>query len=223
MGSKNKLKKFIENESFSNVIQPERKELLSNSFIYKGNWNKLYFKNNHPIIVELGCGKGEYTVNLAKLNPRKNYIGIDIKGARFWRGAKTSLEENLENVVFLRTQIELIDFVFGKQEVKEIWLTFPDPQIKYQRRKHRLTNPLFLNLYKNILVDNGVVHLKTDSEFLHGYTLGVLKGLSIKPSFSNHDIYKNNNAPNEVINIKTHYEKLFLETKKNISYLRFSF
>lgn len=223
MGSKNKLKKFIENESFSNVIQPERKELLSDSFIYKGNWNKLYFKNNHPIIVELGCGKGEYTVNLAKSNPRKNYIGIDIKGARFWRGAKTSLEENLENVVFLRTQIELIDFVFGKQEVNEIWLTFPDPQIKYQRRKHRLTNPLFLNLYKNILVDNGVVHLKTDSEFLHGYTLGVLKGLSIKPSFSNHDIYKNNNAPNEVINIKTHYEKLFLETKKNISYLSFSF
>jgi len=223
LGSKNKLKKFIENESFSNVIQPERKELLSDSFIYKGNWNKLYFKNNHPIIVELGCGKGEYTVNLAKSNPRKNYIGIDIKGARFWRGAKTSLEENLENVVFLRTQIELIDFVFGKQEVNEIWLTFPDPQIKYQRRKHRLTNPLFLNLYKNILVDNGVVHLKTDSEFLHGYTLGVLKGLSIKPSFSNHDIYKNNNAPNEVINIKTHYEKLFLETKKNISYLSFSF
>ena len=223
MGSKNKLKKFIENESFSNVIQPERKELLSDSFIYKGNWNKLYFKNNNPIIVELGCGKGEYTVNLAKSNPSKNYIGIDIKGARFWRGAKTSLDENLENVVFLRTQIELIDFVFGKQEVKEIWLTFPDPQIKYQRRKHRLTNPLFLNLYKNILVEKGMVHLKTDSEFLHGYTLGVLKGLSIKLLFSNHDIYKNNNAPAEVINIKTHYEKLFLETKKNISYLRFSF
>jgi tRNA (guanine-N7-)-methyltransferase len=223
LGSKNKLKKFIENESFSNVIQPERKELLSDSFIYKGNWNKLYFKNNNPIIVELGCGKGEYTVNLAKSNPSKNYIGIDIKGARFWRGAKTSIDENLENVVFLRTQIELIDFVFGKQEVKEIWLTFPDPQIKYQRRKHRLTNPLFLNLYKNILVDKGMVHLKTDSEFLHGYTLGVLKGLSIKPLFSNHDIYKNNNAPAEVINIKTHYEKLFLETKKNISYLRFSF
>lgn len=223
MGSKNKLKKFIENESFSNVIQPERKELLSDSFIYKGNWNKLYFKNNNPIIVELGCGKGEYTVNLAKSNPSKNYIGIDIKGARFWRGAKTSIDENLENVVFLRTQIELIDFVFGKQEVKEIWLTFPDPQIKYQRRKHRLTNPLFLNLYKNILVDKGMVHLKTDSEFLHGYTLGVLKGLSIKPLFSNHDIYKNNNAPAEVIKIKTHYEKLFLETKKNISYLRFSF
>ena len=223
MGSKNKLKRFIENETFSNVIQPERKELLSDSFIYKGNWNKLYFKNNNPIIVELGCGKGEYTVNLAKSNPSKNYIGIDIKGARFWRGAKTSFDENLENVVFLRTQIELIDFVFGKQEVKEIWLTFPDPQIKYQRRKHRLTNPLFLNLYKNILVDKGMVHLKTDSEFLHGYTLGVLKGLSIKPLFSNHDIYKNNNAPAEVINIKTHYEKLFLETKKNISYLRFSF
>ena len=223
MGSKNKLKKFIENESFPNVFQPDRKELTSDSFIFKGKWNKLYFKNNNPIIVELGCGKGEYTVNLAKLNPTTNYIGIDIKGARFWRGAKTSNKENLKNVVFLRTQIELIDFIFGSQEVKEIWLTFPDPQIKYQRRKHRLTNPFFLNLYKKILLDNGVVHLKTDSEFLHGYTLGVLQGLSIKPLFSNHDVYKNNNAPVEVINIKTHYEKLFLEIKKNISYLSFSF
>lgn len=223
MGSKNKLKKFIENESFPNVFQPDRKELTSDSFIFKGKWNKLYFKNNNPIIVELGCGKGEYTVNLAKLNPTTNYIGIDIKGARFWRGAKTSNKENLKNVVFLRTQIELIDFIFGSQEVKEIWLTFPDPQIKYQRRKHRLTNPFFLNLYKKILLDNGVVHLKTDSEFLHGYTLGVLQGLSIKPLFSNHDVYKNNNAPDEVINIKTHYEKLFLEIKKNISYLSFSF
>ena len=223
MGSKNKLKKFIENESFPNVFQPDRKELTSDSFIFKGKWNKLYFKNNNPIIVELGCGKGEYTVNLAKLNPTTNYIGIDIKGARFWRGAKTSNKENLKNVVFLRTQIELIDFIFGSQEVKEIWLTFPDPQIKYQRRKHRLTNPFFLNLYKKILFDNGVVHLKTDSEFLHGYTLGVLQGLSIKPLFSNHDVYKNNNAPDEVINIKTHYEKLFLEIKKNISYLSFSF
>ena len=223
MGSKNKLKKFIENESFLNVFQPEREELLSNSFSLKGNWNKLYFENDNPIIVELGCGKGEYTVNLAKLNPNKNYIGIDIKGARFWRGAKTSLEEKLQNVVFLRTQIELIDFVFENQEVDEIWLTFPDPQIKYQRRKHRLTNPFFLNLYKKILNNKGTVHLKTDSEFLHGYTLGVLQGLNINPLFSNHDIYKNNNAPKEVINIKTHYEKLFLESKKNISYLSFSF
>ena len=223
MGSKNKLKRFIQNESFSNVIQPKRQELLSKNFNYKGNWNSLYFKNNNPIIIELGCGRGEYTVNLAKLNPDKNYIGIDIKGARFWRGAKTSIDEKLDNVVFLRTQIELINLVFGKDEVDEIWLTFPDPQIKYQRTKHRLTNPFFINLYKKILKSKGIVHLKTDSEFLHGYTLGILKSFSVNLIFSNHDIYKNNNAPDEVINIKTHYEKLFLESNKNISYLSFTF
>ena len=223
MGSKNKLKRFIQNESFSNVIQPKREELLSKNFNYKGNWNSLYFKNNNPIIIELGCGRGEYTVNLAKFNPDKNYIGIDIKGARFWRGAKTSIDEKLDNVVFLRTQIELINLVFGKDEVDEIWLTFPDPQIKYQRTKHRLTNPFFINLYKKILKNKGIVHLKTDSEFLHGYTLGILKSFSINLIFSNHDIYKNNNAPDEVINIKTHSEKLFLESNKNISYLSFTF
>ena len=223
MGSKNKLKRFIQNESFSNVIQPKREELLSKNFNYKGNWNSLYFKNNNPIIIELGCGRGEYTVNLAKLNPDKNYIGIDIKGARFWRGAKTSIDEKLDNVVFLRIQIELINLVFGKDEVDEIWLTFPDPQIKYQRTKHRLTNPFFINLYKKILKNKGIVHLKTDSEFLHGYTLGILKSFRINLIFSNHDIYKNNNAPDEVINIKTHYEKLFLQSNKNISYLSFTF
>ncbi|MFL2666255.1 MAG: tRNA (guanosine(46)-N7)-methyltransferase TrmB [Flavobacteriaceae bacterium] len=223
MGSKNKLKRFIENESFSNVIQPTRKDLISNLFNLKGKWNSSYFKNNNPIIIELGCGKGEYTVNLAKLNANKNYIGIDIKGARFWRGAKTAIDEKLENVVFLRTQIELLEYVFKNDEIHEIWLTFPDPQIKFQRRKHRLINSVFLELYKKILNKNGVIHLKTDSEFLHGYTLGLLEKLNIKPLFSNHDIYKNNNAPNEVININTHYEKLFLKEGKNISYLSFNF
>lgn len=223
MGSKNKLKRFIENKSFSNVIQPNREELISNQFNLKGNWNNLYFRNNNPIVVELGCGKGEYTVNLAKLNPSVNYIGIDIKGARFWRGAKTANEENLDNVVFLRTQIELINHVFGNDEVSEIWLTFPDPQIKYQRRKHRLTNPIFLEIYKNILKSDGIVHLKTDSEFLHGYTLGLLEGFSITPLMSNHNVYSNLNAPDEVLNIKTHYEKLFSELDKNISYLSFNF
>ena len=223
MGSKNKLKKFIENENFSNVIQPTREELMSNQFKFKGNWNDLIFKNNNPIVVELGCGKGEYTVNLAKKNPFINYIGIDIKGARFWRGAKTANEEKLDNVCFLRTQIELISFVFKTDEVSEIWLTFPDPQIKFQRRKHRLTNPAFLELYKKILKPKGIVHLKTDSEFLHGYTLGLLEGMSIKPLNSNHDIYKNLNAPEEVINIKTHYETIFSKLNKNISYIRFNF
>jgi len=223
LGSKNKLKRFIENESFSNVIQPTRKDLISNLFNLKGKWNYSYFKNNNPIIIELGCGKGEYTINLAKLNPNKNYIGIDIKGARFWRGAKTAIDEKLENVVFLRTQIELLEYVFKNDEIHEIWLTFPDPQIKFQRRKHRLINPVFLELYKKILNKSGIIHLKTDSEFLHGYTLGLLENLNIKPLFSNHDIYKNNNAPNEVININTHYEKLFLKEGKKISYLSFNF
>ena len=193
MGSKNKLKRFIENESFDNVIQPSRDDLIKFNFVFRGKWKKKVFKNSNPIVLELGCGKGEYTINLAKLNPNKNYIGIDIKGARFWRGAKTATEEKLENVFFLRTQIELLDFIFEKNEIDEIWLTFPDPQIKFQRRKHRLTNTKFLSIYKNILNDSGIIHLKTDSEFLHGYTLGKLEEMSINPIVSNHDIYKNLN------------------------------
>ena len=223
MGSKNKLKRFIENESFHNVIQPSRDELINHSFKFLGKWDELVFKNTNPIVLELGCGKGEYTVNLAKLNPKKNYIGIDIKGARFWRGAKTALDENLENVCFIRTQIELLGYIFDKNEIDEIWLTFPDPQIKYQRRKHRLTNPDFLSIYNSVLKLNGIVHLKTDSEFLHGYTLGLLQGMSITPIFSNHDIYKNLNAPDEVVKIQTHYESIYLKEAKKISYLSFRF
>lgn len=223
MGSKNKLKRFIENESFDNVIQPSRDDLIKFNFVFRGKWKKKVFKNSNPIVLELGCGKGEYTVNLAKLNPNKNYIGIDIKGARFWRGAKTSIEEKLENVIFLRTQIELLDFVFEKNEIDEIWLTFPDPQIKFQRRKHRLTNTKFLSIYKNILNDSGIIHLKTDSEFLHGYTLGKLEEMSINPIVSNHDIYKNLNAPVEATQIQTHYEKIYLNEGKKITYLNFKF
>ncbi len=223
MGSKNKLKRFIENESFDNVIQPSRDDLIKFNFDYRGKWKKKVFKNLNPIVLELGCGKGEYTVNLAKLNPNKNYIGIDIKGARFWRGAKTATEEKLENVYFLRTQIELLDFIFEKNEIDEIWLTFPDPQIKFQRRKHRLTNTKFLSIYKNILNDSGIIHLKTDSEFLHGYTLGKLEEMSINPIVSNHDIYKNSNAPVEATQIQTHYEKIYLNEGKKITYLNFKF
>ena len=223
MGSKNKLKRFIENESFDNVIQPSRDDLIKFNFVFRGKWKKKVFKNSNPIVLELGCGKGEYTINLAKLNPNKNYIGIDIKGARFWRGAKTATEQKLENVFFLRIQIELLDFIFEKNEIDEIWLTFPDPQIKFQRRKHRLTNTKFLSIYKNILNDSGIIHLKTDSEFLHGYTLGKLEEMSINPIVSNHDIYKNSNAPVEAIQIQTHYEKIYLNEGKKITYLNFKF
>ena len=175
MGSKNKLKRFKENESFSNVVQPTREQLLDNQFEHRGTW-AAFFGNNNPIVVELGCGKGEYTVGLARKNPDLNYIGIDIKGARFWRGAKTAVEDGLENVAFIRAQIELIESVFATDEVSAIWITFPDPQFKYKRKHHRLTNPQFLRRYQRVLKPAGFVHLKTDSAFLHGYTLGLLGG-----------------------------------------------
>ncbi|GLU43559.1 tRNA (guanosine(46)-N7)-methyltransferase TrmB [Allomuricauda sp. NBRC 101325] len=219
MGSKNKLKRFKENETFVNVVQPTRDEVMA-GFKHKGNWSA-FFGNNNPIVLELGCGKGEYTVGLAKRNPDKNYIGVDIKGARFWRGAKSAIEENLKNVAFLRSQIELVDYLFGENEVSEIWITFPDPQIKYKRTKHRMTNPEFLERYKHILNKGGTVNLKTDSEFMHGYTLGLLQGLGHEIIYSNHDVYKNEGAPSEVLDIQTFYENQYLDKGKPITYIQF--
>lgn len=219
MGSKNKLKRFHENESFANVIQPTREEVIK-GFPLKGKWND-YFENRNPIVLELGCGKGEYTVALAKKNPSKNFIGIDIKGARFWRGAKSSLEENLDNVAFLRTQIELIDLCFSMNEVSEIWITFPDPQIKYKRTKHRLITSDFLKKYQEILDADGIVHLKTDSEFLHGYLLGLLHEGEHNILYANHDIYNSTSPPAEAIEIQTFYEKQYLEANKPITYIKF--
>ena len=171
--------------------------------------------------MELGCGRGEYTVNLAKEYPDKNFIGVDIKGARFWRGAKTALEEQIPNAAFLRTQIELIDHLFAQGEVSEIWITFPDPQIKYKRTKHRLTNQDFLAKYKHILSPEGLIHLKTDSEYLHGYTLGLLHGMGHEILYANHHIYRNEGAPKEVLTIQTTYEKQYLAQGKPITYIRF--
>ncbi len=219
MGSKNKLKRFKENETFSNVIQPTREEVLNN-FQHKGKWHT-FFNNSNPIVLELGCGKGEYTIALAQKNPTKNFIGIDIKGARFWRGAKTAIEEKLTNVAFVRTQIELIDFIFDENEVDEIWITFPDPQIKYNRTKHRLTNQSFLKKYYHILKPNGIVNLKTDSEFMHGYTLGLLHGEGHEVLHANHHIYKNLSSPKEVTETQTFYEQQYLEQAKPITYIRF--
>ena len=219
MGSKNKLKRFKENETFANVIQPTRDEVVA-GFSVKGRWSE-HFGNSNPIVVELGCGKGEYTIGLARQNSEKNFIGIDIKGARFWRGAKTALEEKLNNVAFLRTQIELIDKLFAKNEVSEIWITFPDPQIKYKRTKHRMTNQVFIEKYRKILVPGGLVHLKTDSEFMHGYTLGLLHGLGLEITYANHDVYKNAGSPEEVLKIQTFYENQYLEIGKPITYIQF--
>lgn len=218
---KNKLKRFRENETFTNVLQPSREEILLGNFPLKGKWASDFFQNENPIVLELGCGKGEYTVNLAQQYPQKNFIGVDIKGARFWRGAKTALEEKVPNAAFLRCQIELIDMIFASNEVAEIWITFPDPQIKYKRTKHRLTNADFLEKYKKILAPDGLIHLKTDSEFLHGYTLGLLHGLGHEILYANHHIYRNEGAPAEVLAIQTTYEKIYLAQGKPITYIRF--
>jgi tRNA (guanine-N7-)-methyltransferase len=219
LGSKNKLKRFKENETFKNVIQPTREEVVTH-FAHKGKWHS-FFENNNPIAVELGCGKGEYTIALARKNPDKNYVGIDIKGARFWRGAKTAIEENLTNVAFVRTQIELVDSIFTENEVSEIWITFPDPQIKYQRTKHRMTNTVFLKKYHHILNEAGIVNLKTDSEFMHGYTLGLLHGEGHEVLYANHTVYKNEGAPEEVTETQTFYENQYLEVGKAITYIQF--
>ena len=221
MGSKNKLKRFSENETFDNVFQPTREEVVGDQFPLKGKWNKEFFKNDNPIVLELGCGKGEYSVGLAERFPEKNFIGIDIKGARFWRGAKTAIETGMNNVAFVRTQIELIHHIFTQNEVSEIWITFPDPQIKYKRTKHRMTNAAFLDNYKKILKPNGLMHLKTDSEFMHGYTLGLLHGLGYEVLYANHNIYKNEGAPAEVTEIQTFYESQYLEVNKSITYIQF--
>ena len=221
MGSKNKLKRFQENVLFSNVFQPERETLEKDQFLLKGQWRASYFKNNNPIVLELGCGKGEYSVHLASAEPQKNFIGIDIKGARFWRGAKSALEENRQNVCFVRAQIELIETIFGPQEVDEIWITFPDPQIKFKRTKHRLTQPAFLSRYKHIIKPKGYIHLKTDSEFLYGYTLGLIESGWGKLDYAHHDIYHNVHAPEEATAVQTFYEKKFLDENKPITYIKF--
>ena len=221
MGSKNKLKRFRQNETFPNVIQPSREEIIEGLFPYKGKWRADFFKNDLPIVLELGCGKGEYSVYLAQRYPGKNFLGIDIKGARFWAGAKESLDLGLTNVGFLRAQIELVEAVFEAGEVDEIWVTFPDPQIKFKRTKHRLTNPSFLKSYTTILKPGGRIHLKTDSEFLHGYTLGLLEGQGWEIDYAHHDIYSNRYTPSDVTAIQTHYERLFRKENKAITYLTF--
>ncbi|NRB84103.1 MAG: tRNA (guanosine(46)-N7)-methyltransferase TrmB [Winogradskyella sp.] len=221
MGSKNKLKRFKENETFPNVFQPKREELVGDAFGLKGQWRDKVFKNDNPLVLELGCGKGEYTVGLAERFPNKNFVGVDIKGARFWRGAKTAIEQEISNAAFIRTQIELIEHVFEQNEVDEIWITFPDPQIKYKRTKHRLTNLQFLERYKKVLKADGIVHLKTDSEFMHGYTLGLLHGLGCEVLYANHNVYKLEGSPKEVTEIQTFYENQYLEKDKAITYIRF--
>ena len=218
---KDKLRKFRENEEMHNVVQPTTEEAI-NGLHLKTHWSKKQFGNNQGIVLELGCGKGEYTVEMARRCPEKNHIGVDIKGARLWRGAKSATEEGLDNVAFLRTRIDFIENCFGENEVEEIWITFPDPQIKYKRAKHRLTHPEYLLKYAKLLKPGGTVNLKCDSEYLHGYTHGIIQMLGLEIEESYHDIYAQI-QPNEGIlfDVITHYESIWLNQGKAITYIRF--
>lgn len=219
-----KLRKFAENETFSCLLQPSSEELLSDGFFnlkdhpVKGNW---FSASPAPLILELGCGKGEYTVNLAERNPDRNYVGVDIKGARLWKGAKYATEHGLSNVAFLRTRIEFITSFFAPGEVSEIWLTFSDPQMKSENS--RLSSPLFLERYRNFLRKGGIVHLKTDSRFLHEYTKSVCLENGLEILSCTTDLYGSGKAemPAEVTEVQTFYEKMFLDMGIKITYLSF--
>ncbi|WP_026897381.1 tRNA (guanosine(46)-N7)-methyltransferase TrmB [Daejeonella oryzae] len=213
---KDKLRRYAEISDFNNVHELEEGKEL------KGAWNKIQFANELPVILELACGKGEYTVSLAKLFPEKNFIGIDYKGNRIWRGAKTALEEKIPNVAFLRIQIEHILDYFEDGEISEIWITFPDPQPQESREKKRLTSPRFLEMYKRILKKGGILHLKTDNDALHAYTHEKIAELGLQLHVRTQDLYRSDFA-DEVLSIKTYYEKKYLAHDKNINYLKFSF
>jgi tRNA (guanine-N7-)-methyltransferase len=221
--TRTKLRRFKENKTFDHMIEPSRAELLDN-WSLKGRWNERVFKTEKPITLELGCGKGEYTLALARKNADRHFIGLDIKGARLWYGAKAVDVEGLKNAAFLRCQIELIDKAFAEDEVDEIWITFPDPQIKYKRAKHRLTRPDFLSRYQRILRPGGKVRLKTDSEFLHGYTQAMLDSLGHPIHKAYFDIDRQlPDRESELHQVRTHYEELFRDKGKPITYLEFSF
>jgi tRNA (guanine-N7-)-methyltransferase len=217
--AKNKLKKFAQMEDYPHVRQPDL-EVLEKGYAMKGNWKKEFFKNENPLVLELGCGMGEYSVGLAEKFPEKNFLGVDIKGARIWQGATDAIEKNLKNVGFLRIRIDWIEECFAKDEVDEIWITFPDPQMKKRRGTKRLTHPDFLKRYQSILTKNAPIHLKTDSQFLHGFTLGVIAAAAHILEESTNDLY-NDAIKREHMEIKTHYEQIYLDKGLPITYLRF--
>lgn len=216
--AKNKLTKFAEMATYKNVFEYTFKKLQESPFPLKGKWKKAYFKNENPIVLELGCGKGEYTVGLAQVYPDKNFIGIDIKGARMWSGATEALNSNLENAAFVRTHIEMIEHFFDPKEVSEIWLTFPDPQMKKVNK--RLTSCRFMKKYSNILTDDGIIHLKTDSNFMYTYTKAMIAENKLEVLFDTDDLY-HSEMDNQILSIKTFYEKQWLSRGITIKYLKF--
>ncbi|MBF0576067.1 tRNA (guanosine(46)-N7)-methyltransferase TrmB [Dysgonomonas sp. GY617] len=217
---KNKLAKFANMNEYPHVFQYPFAVLKEKGFEMKGKWNEMFFKNNNPIILELGCGKGEYSVGLAKLYPENNFIGVDIKGARMWSGAKQSFEEKLENVAFLRTHIELLSNFFDEGEVSEIWITFPDPQMNKVNR--RMTSTRFMKLYAQFLKPNGVVHLKSDSNFMFTYTSEMVDLNNLKVLFKTDDLY-HSDLVDDILSIKTFYEQQWIARGLNIKYLKFEY
>ena len=220
--SKGKLAKFADMETYENVFQYPYSVVEHVPFEMQGHWHEEYFHNDHPIVLELGCGKGEYTVGLAKLYPNMNFIGVDIKGARMWTGATQATNEGLKNVAFLRTNIEIIDRFFAPDEVEEIWLTFSDPQMKNPRK--RLTSTFFMNRYRRFLIDNGLIHLKTDSNFLFTYTTYMVEKNSLPLVLHTDDLYSENSESSEfseVASIQTYYEQMWMDRGLNIRYMKF--
>jgi tRNA (guanine-N7-)-methyltransferase len=216
--AKRKLQQFADMDRYKHVFHAPYEVVKDKDFKMKSKWRN-FFGNNNPIIVELGCGKGEYTVGLAKQNPGKNYIGVDIKGARMWRGATTVEEEGIKNAAFLRSRIDFITKLFGQNEIDEIWITFPDPQ--REKRRKRLTSPMFLNRYKQILKPGGIINLKTDSRLMYHYTREVIKTNNLEIITDTDDLYNSEIAADNILNIKTFYEQMFLKEGKAINYLKF--
>ena len=215
---KNKHKRFEECKIFSHLFQPLPEEMLENDFHLKGKWNTDFFKNDNPIILEAACGKGEYSTGLARRNPEKNYIGIDIKGARLWRGSKTVQEEGIKNVAFIRNKVEFLRSFFSEEEISEIWITFPDPQKR--KFKKRLTSARFLEIYSNILKPDGIIHLKTDSVLMYEFTNKIIKSNELNLLYSTDNLY-DTDQDNELTQIKTYYEQSFLNEGTKITYLKF--
>jgi tRNA (guanine-N7-)-methyltransferase len=216
---KNKLKKFAEMTDFPNVFQYPFSLLHDKGFEYKGLWNEAVFRNDNPIVLELGCGKGEYSVGLGKMFSDKNFIGLDIKGARIWSGAKQALTDKMTNVAFIRSHIELLEHFFIKGEVAEIWLTFPDPQMNKVNK--RMTSSRFLSLYNKVLCDNGIIHLKTDSRFMYEYSMEVVRANGFQLLRTTDDLYSGS-FQDAIFSIKTFYEQQWLSRGKTIKLLEFT-
>ncbi|NDW13167.1 tRNA (guanosine(46)-N7)-methyltransferase TrmB [Bacteroides sp. 214] len=216
--AKNKLQKFADMASYPHVFEYPYSVAEDVPFEMKGQWHRSFFKNDNPIVLELGCGRGEYTVGLGKLFPEKNFIAVDIKGARMWSGATEALNEGMTNVAFLRTNIEIIDRFFATDEVSEIWLTFSDPQMK--KATKRLTSTFFMERYRKFLKDGGIVHLKTDSNFMFTYTKYMIEENKLPVEFITEDLY-HSGLVDDILNIKTYYEQQWLARGLNIKYIKF--